>query len=34
LREKLLKAKQPMVIAGGSGWLPQAAQDLQRFAEN
>lgn len=34
LREKLLKAKQPMVIAGGSGWSPQAAHDLQRFAEN
>jgi len=34
LRDMLLKAKQPMVIAGGSGWSPQAAQDLQRFAEN
>ncbi|MDR3368788.1 thiamine pyrophosphate-binding protein [Rhodoferax sp.] len=34
LREMLLNAKQPMVIAGGSGWSIQAAQDLQRFAEN
>jgi acetolactate synthase I/II/III large subunit len=29
-----LKAKQPLVIAGGSGWSVQAALDLQRFAEN
>lgn len=34
LRNKLLKAKRPMVIAGGSGWSPEAAQALQRFAEN
>ncbi|MBI5274856.1 MAG: thiamine pyrophosphate-binding protein [Burkholderiales bacterium] len=34
LREMLLRAKQPMVIAGGGGWTPQAAQALQRFAEN
>jgi acetolactate synthase I/II/III large subunit len=34
LRELLLKAKQPFVIAGGGGWTPQAAQALQRFAEN
>ena len=34
LRELLLKAKQPLVIAGGSGWSVQAALDLQRFAEN
>lgn len=34
LREQLLKAKQPMVIVGGSGWSPRAANDLQRFAEN
>lgn len=33
LREMLLKAKQPMVIAGGSGWSPEAAQALQDFAE-
>ena len=34
LREMLLQAKQPFVIAGGGGWTPQAAQALQRFAEN
>jgi len=30
----LLAAKKPFVIAGGSGWTPQSAQALQRFAEN
>ena len=34
LREMLLKAQRPLVIAGGGGWTPQAAQALQRFAEN
>ncbi len=34
LREMLLAAKRPLVIAGGGGWTPQAAQALQRFAEN
>ena len=34
LREMLLKSERPLVIAGGSGWTPQAAQALQRFAEN
>ncbi len=34
LREMLLKAERPLVIAGGSGWTAQAAQALQRFAEN
>ena len=34
LREMLLAAKRPFVIAGGGGWTPQAAQALQRFAEN
>ncbi|MGR4871063.1 thiamine pyrophosphate-binding protein [Variovorax sp. LARHSF232] len=34
LRELLLAAQRPFVIAGGSGWTPQAAQALQRFAEN
>jgi len=34
LREMLLAARQPFVIAGGGGWTPQAAQALQRFAEN
>ena len=28
------QSKQPFVIAGGGGWTPQAAQALQRFAEN
>jgi acetolactate synthase-1/2/3 large subunit len=34
LREMLLEAKRPFVIAGGGGWTPQSAQALQRFAEN
>jgi len=34
LREMLLKSERPLVIAGGGGWTPQAAQALQRFAEN
>ena len=34
LRELLLKSERPMVIAGGGGWTVQAAQALQRFAEN
>ncbi len=34
LRELLLKAERPFVIAGGGGWTQQAAQALQRFAEN
>ncbi len=34
LREMLLAAKRPLVIAGGSGWTPQSAQALERFAEN
>jgi acetolactate synthase I/II/III large subunit len=34
LRELLLKAERPFVIAGGSGWTQQSAQALQRFAEN
>ena len=33
LREMLLAAKKPFVIAGGGGWTPQSAQALQRFAE-
>ncbi|HET8746889.1 MAG TPA: thiamine pyrophosphate-binding protein, partial [Ramlibacter sp.] len=33
LRELLLAARKPVVIAGGGGWTPQAAQALQRFAE-
>ena len=34
LRELLLKAERPLLIAGGGGWTPPAAQALQRFAEN
>ncbi|MDO8769005.1 MAG: thiamine pyrophosphate-binding protein [Burkholderiaceae bacterium] len=34
LRDMLLQAERPMVIAGGGGWTVQAAQALQRFAEN
>lgn len=34
LRELLLKSERPLVIAGGGGWTQQAAQALQRFAEN
>lgn len=34
LREMLLNSERPVVIAGGGGWTVQAAQALQRFAEN
>ncbi len=34
LRTMLLASQRPIVIAGGGGWTPQAAQALQRFAEN
>ncbi len=34
LRELLLQAQRPLVIAGGGGWTAQAAAALQRFAEN
>ena len=34
LRELLLLSQRPLIIAGGGGWTPQAAQALQRFAEN
>jgi len=34
LREMLLSAQKPIVIAGGGGWTVQSAQALQRFAEN
>ena len=33
LRELLLNAKRPIVIAGGGGWTPEGARDLQAFAE-
>ncbi|MDM7950439.1 thiamine pyrophosphate-binding protein [Hydrogenophaga sp.] len=34
LRELLLAAERPLVLAGGGGWTSQAAAALQRFAEN
>jgi acetolactate synthase-1/2/3 large subunit len=34
LRSLLLASQRPLVIAGGSGWTAQAAQALERFAEN
>jgi len=34
LRTMLLAAKQPLLIAGGSGWDAESASALQRFAEN
>ncbi|MPW18635.1 thiamine pyrophosphate-binding protein [Paraburkholderia sp. CNPSo 3157] len=34
LRGLLEGAKKPMVIAGGSGWTPQACDDLRTFIEN
>ncbi len=34
LRERLLTAQRPLLIAGGSGWDAEAAHALQRFAEN
>ena len=33
LREMLVAAQRPLVIAGGGGWTPAAAQALQQFAE-
>ena len=34
LRAMLLQAQRPLVIAGGGGWSVQAAQALERFAQN
>ena len=34
LRALLMEAERPIVIAGGSGWDAEAANALQRFAEN
>jgi acetolactate synthase-1/2/3 large subunit len=34
LRQLLLAAERPLVIAGGSGWDAEACAALQRFAEN
>jgi acetolactate synthase-1/2/3 large subunit len=33
MRELLASAKRPLVIAGGSGWSPQACEDLRCFVE-
>ena len=33
LRERLMAASQPLVIAGGGGWTPDATAALQAFAE-
>ncbi|CAG4899495.1 thiamine pyrophosphate-binding protein [Paraburkholderia gardini] len=33
LRALLERAERPMVIAGGSGWTPQACADFRRFVE-
>ncbi len=33
LRERLVAAKRPLVIAGGGGWTPAATAALQTFAE-
>ncbi|MHB1121156.1 MAG: thiamine pyrophosphate-binding protein [Ramlibacter sp.] len=33
LREMLLAARKPFVVAGGGGWTVESAQALQRFAE-
>src|SRR5207247_7223269 len=33
LRERLLAAKRPFVIVGGSGWNASACEAMQRFAE-
>jgi acetolactate synthase-1/2/3 large subunit len=34
LRQRLLSAKRPVLLVGGSGWSAQGVQDLVRFAEN
>ncbi len=34
LRERLVAAKKPLVIAGGGGWTPESTAALQRFAES
>jgi len=34
LQQLLEAARRPMVIAGGSGWTPQACADFRRFVEN
>jgi acetolactate synthase-1/2/3 large subunit len=34
LRQRLLAARRPLVIAGGSGWTAESAAALERFAED
>ena len=34
LQRRLLAARRPVVLAGGSGWSEQGVKDLQAFAEN
>lgn len=34
IRDFLAPARRPLIVAGGSGWSPKTAQDLQQFAEN
>jgi acetolactate synthase-1/2/3 large subunit len=34
LRAMLMQARRPFMIVGGSGWTPESAAALQRFAEN
>lgn len=34
VQQLLGQARQPLVIAGGSGWTPESARALERFAEN
>ncbi|MCA3575524.1 MAG: thiamine pyrophosphate-binding protein [Aestuariivirga sp.] len=34
LGQRLLSARRPVVLAGGSGWSEQGVKDLVRFAEN
>ncbi len=34
LREMLMQAQRPLLLVGGSGWDAEAANALQRFAEN
>jgi acetolactate synthase-1/2/3 large subunit len=34
LRQRLLSARRPIVLAGGSGWSEQGVRDFVRFSEN
>ncbi|MGI1664094.1 thiamine pyrophosphate-binding protein [Palleronia sp. KMU-117] len=33
IRDRLGRARNPLIVAGGSGWTAQAAEDLRAFAE-